>query len=95
MAKMPMKEAKIMPPNTGVPTLRRASCEAPTAITSGRSPRMKASDVIITGRKRRRAPSVAASSNGTPRSRCSFANSTMRMPFFAASPISTIMPIWP
>ena len=55
---------------------------------------MKANEVIITGRKRRRAPSVAASSRGTPCSRRSFANSTIRMPFFAASPISTTMPIW-
>ena len=84
-----------MPPKTGVPTFRRASCEAPTATTNGRSPRMKASDVIITGRKRRRAPSVAASSRGTPRSLSCFANSTMRIPFFAANPMSTIIPIWP
>ena len=59
---MPMKEARIMPPNTGVPTSRLASCEAPGAITSGSSPRMNANEVIMTGRKRRRAPSVAASS---------------------------------
>src|ERR1700676_3218358 len=52
MTKMPINEAKIMPPNTGVPTSRRASCEAPTATTSGSRPRMKANDVIITGRKR-------------------------------------------
>ena len=55
---------------------------------------MKANEVIITGRKRRRAPSVAASSSGTPCSRCSLANSTIRMPFLAARPISTTMPIW-
>src|SRR5713226_2125321 len=46
MAKIPMKDAKIIPPNTGVPTLRRASCDAPVAITSGSSPRMKAKDVM-------------------------------------------------
>ena len=55
-----------MPPNTGVPTLRRASCDGPTATTSGRRPRMNAKEVIITGRKRSRAPSVAASSSGMP-----------------------------
>src|SRR6202043_3440922 len=93
MTKTPMNEAKIMPPNTGVPTSRRASCEAPTATTRGSRPRMKANDVIITGRKRCLAPSVAASSNGTPCSRFSFANSTIKMPFLAASPISTMMPI--
>ncbi len=45
MAKMPMKEARIMPPNTGVPTSRRASCAAPVATTNGSSPRMKANEV--------------------------------------------------
>ena len=50
---MPTSEANIMPPKTGVPTLRRANCEAPTATTNGRRPRMKANDVIMTGRKRR------------------------------------------
>ncbi len=84
-----------MPPNTGVPTFLRASSDAPVATTKGRRPRMKANDVIITGRKRRRAPSVAASNSGTPLSLCSFANSTMRMPFFAARPINTTMPICP
>jgi hypothetical protein len=33
---------------------------------------MKANEVIMTGRNRRRAPSVAASSKGTPFSFCSF-----------------------
>ena len=50
-----------MPPNTGVPTARRLAAPAPSAITSGSRPRMKAKLVIITGRKRRRAPSTAAS----------------------------------
>ena len=49
---MPMNDAVSMPPNTGVPTSRRANCDGPTAMTSGSSPRMKAKDVIITGRKR-------------------------------------------
>jgi hypothetical protein len=82
-----------MPANTGTLTFLRASMAAPVATTSGRSPRMKAKEVTITGRKRRRAPSVAASRSGTPCARRSFANSTIRMPFFAASPISTTMPI--
>jgi len=42
---------------------------------------MKANDVIITGRKRNREPSVAASASGTPFSRRSLANSTIRIPF--------------
>jgi hypothetical protein len=35
MAKMPMKDAKIIPPKTGVPTSRRANCDAPAATTRG------------------------------------------------------------
>ena len=73
-----------MPPNTGTLTSLRASIAAPVANTNGASPRMNANEVIITGRNRRRAPSVAAISKGTPCSRRSFANSTIRMPFFAA-----------
>ena len=57
---MPMKDAEIMPPNTGVATSRRASCAA-RADDQRHRPRMKAKDVIITGRNRSRAPSVAAS----------------------------------
>ena len=82
-----------MPPNTDVPTPWRLRAAAPLAITSGISPRIKAKLVIITARKRSLAPSVAASSTGTPFSRCSLANSTMRMAFFAASAIRTTMPI--
>ena len=58
--KIPRKDAKIMPPNTGVPTSRRASSRGAVATTSGYSPRMKAKEVIMTGRKRSRAPSIAA-----------------------------------
>ncbi len=54
---------------------------------------MKATDVIITARNRVRAPSTAASRMLSPASRRSLANSTIRMPFFAASAISTTSPI--
>lgn len=54
---------------------------------------MKEKDVIITARKRRRAPRVAASSMVAPRARASIANSTIRMAFFAASAMSTTTPI--
>ena len=94
MTKMPNTEAAIMPPNTGVPTARRLAAPAPTAMTSGSRPRMKAKLVIITGRKRSRAPSIAESSRPTPLRRWSTANSTIRMPFLAASAISTTRPIW-
>ncbi len=56
---------------------------------------MKAIEVIITARNRMRAPSAAASRIGLAGSRCSLANSTIRMPFLAASAISTTRPIWP
>src|SRR5438094_513749 len=56
-----MKDAASMPPNTGVPTSRRASCEGPRAMTRGSNPRMNAKEVIITGRNRSLAPSAAAS----------------------------------
>ena len=90
--KMPISDAASMPPKTGVPTARRDAEAAPVAMISGTRPRMKATEVIITARKRKRAPSTAASRIGRPASRCSFANSTMRMPFFAASAISTTSP---
>ena len=56
---MPKTDAAIMPPNTGVPTARRLAAPAPCAMTSGNRPKMKAKLVIITGRKRSRAPSIA------------------------------------
>ena len=56
---------------------------------------MKAKLVIITGRKRSRAPSIADSTIDLPCWRCSIANSTIRIAFLAASAISTTRPIWP
>ena len=55
---------------------------------------MKAKLVIITARKRVRAPSIAASAIAMPSSRRALANSTIRIAFFAASAISTTRPIW-
>ena len=43
-----------------VPTAWRVTAPAPLAMTSGKSPKMKAKLVIITGRKRSAAPSIAA-----------------------------------
>ncbi len=83
-----------MPQNTGVPTARRLISEAPSAITSGSRPRMNARLVIMTARNRSREPRIAASWIDLPCSRCSLANSMIRMPFFAARAISTTMPIW-
>ena len=92
--KMPTSEAASMPPNTGVPTARRESMAAPVAVISGTRPSTKAMEVIITARNRSRAPSIAASRMERWRcSRASLANSMIRMPFFAASAISTTRPI--
>ena len=83
-----------MPLNTLMPSERRAFAPAPVARTSGSTPRMKAKDVIRIGRKRIRDASTAASRIGLPRSsRPSRAISTIRMPFFADSAISSIRPI--
>ena len=48
---------------------------------------MKASEVITIGRSLRRAASVTASTAVFPRAIRSLANSTMRMAFFAVSPM--------
>ncbi len=61
---MPISAAASMPPNTGLPTARRLIEPAPLAITSGTRPAMKAKLVIITGRKRSHAPSIAESAIG-------------------------------
>ncbi len=90
-----MALAAIMPAKTGVPTECRLNLAAPVAVTSGTSPRTNATEVIITARNRVRAPSSAASRMPMPSSRRSLANSTIRMPFLAASAISTTKPICP
>ena len=84
-----------MPPNTVAPTETFDAAPAPDAITSGTTPRMKANEVIRIGRSRSRAASSAASTSGIPFSRLSFANSTIRIAFFADSPISVTRPICP
>ena len=65
----------------------------PVAIISGTTPRMKAKAVIRIGRSRSRQASTAASTADRPRSCACRANSTIRMAFLAARPISTIRPI--
>ena len=93
MTMMPIIVANSMPNTTVVPIDWRAPAPAPVAIASGNVPRMNANDVIRMGRSRRLAPSFAACTIDNPRSRASFANSTMRIAFFAARPISMINPI--
>ena len=84
-----------MPKKTAVPMTFWAPAPAPLAFISGITPRMKAKAVIRIGRKRRRADSSAASANPMPSWSClAFANSTIRIAFLAASPISMMLPIW-
>ena len=52
--------AVIIPLKTAVPRARLAPELAPVAITSGKTPRINANDVIKIGRKRGRAASLAA-----------------------------------
>ena len=92
MMKMPMPVAAIMPPITPVPTAMRLAAPAPLAITSGTMPRMKASEVMMIGRRRNLAASLTASSGFSPRSSSSIANSTIRMAFLAARPMMVIRP---
>ena len=54
---------------------------------------MKANEVIRIGRNRSRHASTIASTRGLPASSSCLANSTMRMAFLLARPISTTLPI--
>ena len=90
---MPSSVAASMPEITDGaehPARRRAGAGA---CHSGTQPRMNANDVIRIGRRRSRAPSSAASTTARPSSSRSFANSTIRIAFFAARPISITRPI--
>ena len=81
--------ATSIPPMTLVPMAWRLAAPAPVLTARGTQPRMKASEVITMGRKRRRAASSAACTASLPSLRyCSTANSTIRMAFFADRPIS-------
>ena len=75
-----------------MPMALRLAAPAPEAMTMGNTPMMKEMAVIITARKRCRAPSRAASWMGTPRSRSILENSTIRMAFFPARPTSITRP---
>ena len=85
--------AASIPPITVVPMIWRATDPAPLAVQSGTQPSTNANEVIRMGRKRNLAAASAASVSGCPFSYASFANSTIKMAFFAASPISMTSPI--
>src|SRR5580658_6614838 len=82
-----------MPPITTVPNMRRAIAPEPVAMANGTVPRMKANEVIRIGRRRVRAATKAASITGLPFSTSIRANSTIRMAFLAARPMSITSPI--
>src|SRR5262249_55561145 len=95
MRKTPKAVAMSIPQNTAVPMTFWAPAPAPLARINGTTPRMNAKAVMRIGRKRSRADSSAASSIGMPSCSClALANSTMRIAFLAASPISMMLPIW-
>ena len=93
-----------MPPTAAIPSGARSSPPAPTPSSSpsvrlppsaiGSMPTIVESAVIRIGRKRVRPASNAASAMPRPCSRSWFANSTIRIEFFATSPTSITMPIW-
>ena len=91
--KTPNAVAAIIPPRTDHPIVCRATAPAPVANTRGDTPKMKANDVIKIGRSRNRTASIVAARISIPRSTRSFANSTIRIEFLAARPISVIRPI--
>jgi hypothetical protein len=94
---MKMTESSVeatMPPATAVPTELRAAAPAPVASANGMTPRMNASEVIRIGRSRMRDDSTAASTIDSPFSRICSANSTIRIEFLAARPISSTRPTW-
>ena len=93
MIKIAMTVAASMPPITVVPRMCRELAPAPVDSTSGSTPRMKANAVMRIGRRRRRAPASAASTSDAPRSCSTLANSTMRIAFLAARPITMTRPI--
>ncbi|STT68126.1 Uncharacterised protein [Klebsiella pneumoniae subsp. rhinoscleromatis] len=90
---MPTIVATSIPLNTVVPMIRRLCAPAPVASIIGMMPIINDTAVIITARKRRVAPSRAASTIDSPSSRRLRANSTIRIAFFAARAISSTRPI--
>ncbi|EXI65762.1 MAG: hypothetical protein AW08_02974 [Candidatus Accumulibacter adjunctus] len=83
-----------MPPMTAPPITCREMAPAPLASASGTQPRMKANEVIRIGRRRNCAPfRVASARDSSPFSYSILANSTIRMAFLAARPISMTRPI--
>ncbi|OPX94619.1 MAG: hypothetical protein A4E58_02519 [Syntrophorhabdus sp. PtaB.Bin006] len=75
-----------MPPVTAVPMAFMAPAPAPVAMARGRTPKKKASDVMMTGRNLTLTAPRVASTNFSPRAIRSFANWIIRMAFFVVRP---------
>jgi hypothetical protein len=93
MKRLAMSVSVSIPPITTVPRIRRPAAPAPEAVHSGTQPRMNANEVMNRARRRTRTPSSAASTSDIPCSYATLANSTMRIAFLAASPITMSRPI--
>ena len=83
-----------MPPMIPVPMEWRELAPTPMATASGSTPRTKASEVMMIGRRRISPASIVASISDRPCLRRSTANVTRSSAFFAPRPISTSRPIW-
>ena len=93
-SRTPTTVATSIPLKTVMPITTRASAPAPEATSRGSTPRMKLKAVMRIGRKRSFAASLAASTGDLPFSDSTLANSTIRIAFLAARPISMTSPIW-
>ncbi|MNL52539.1 hypothetical protein D3C87_1757270 [compost metagenome] len=91
-----MNKAKIVadniPPITVQPIVCLDTAPAPTDSAKGTTPKMKAKEVITIGRNLNLTASIVDGINPIPQSTLSFANSTIRIAFFAESPIKVIKP---
>ena len=83
-----------MPPSTPVPIARCAPEPAPEAMASGSTPRPKASDVMMIGRRRSLTAAIVASISPAPFSRFSLANSTIRIAFLEVRPTVVSIATW-
>ena len=90
---MPRHVAASIPAKTVEPSDCRDAAPAPCANINGMTPMMNASDVIRIGRKRRRAASVAASQSRRRGSAVRARTRRSARAFFAAKPMTKMMPI--
>lgn len=79
---------------TPVPTACWLPEPAPLLVAIGSTPKINASEVIRIGRRRMRDASSVADIRSCPLWFSSLANSTIRMAFFADSPMMVNRPTW-